>query len=233
MGEEFTGLNSKFLFDKKFTITCAKGEQYALQRAVKKSLNIDQFPLRSVNFDSSFYFDLPDSHVEAMLSDRILKALEMFGGKIGIGNMGFLPHHSSAATLNLSQEIVMLIDLDNEIKLTQSVTSTVPSYHNSVINNIRDLVAFADMINFPSQGIVLKQIMNGLAKNLKSGILTWDLLYTTVLQFNRIDTELVAETDMRSYLNPTRMNLVEHANAIVWQKYKFLLPSTIGNRNST
>ncbi|HRJ29936.1 MAG TPA: hypothetical protein PLV21_06710 [Cyclobacteriaceae bacterium] len=211
------------------TIICAEGEQHALQHAIKKYFNIDQLSAKSVNNDPTFYFDLPNSHVEAMLSDRISKALEMVGGKIGIGNVGSLPYQPSVATLNLSQEIIMLIDLDNEINLTQSVTSTVPIYCNSVINNIRDLVAFADKINFPSQGIVLKQIVNGLTKNLKSGILTWDLLYATVLQFSSTGTELVAETDMRTYLNPKRMNLVEHANALLWQKYEFLLPSTPGN----
>lgn len=145
------------------------------------------------------------------LRNKIRKGLEASGLTLGIGNEGSFGPHPDLAFIACDQEIVMLIDLENSIEIFEVVTATQTNHSQKEINSVKDLVEFAVEIKFPSHGLILKQVKDGKVLNLRKGILGWELLYTIMHQFSTSDTKLVAETDMRAHLNPTRMKVIEQA----------------------
>ncbi len=112
----------------------------------------------------------------------------------------------------------MLIDLENELEIFQSTLSIGTNYFHGVIHDLHELNQLAERIEFPSHGMILRQEMNRKTIRLKKGITTWEELHPSYLQMSGREHVLVAESDMRAFLNPTRMNVIEQATLNLMKK---------------
>lgn len=145
------------------------------------------------------------------LRKKILKGLEVSGLTLGIGNEGSFGPHPELPFIPCDQEIVMLIDLENNIEIFEVVTSTQTNHAQKEISSVKDLIEFATQVNFPGHALILKQVKDGKVVNMRKGILGWEMLYTIMHKFSSSDSTIIAETDMRAHLNPTRMKVIENA----------------------
>ena len=152
------------------------------------------------------------------LRNKILKGLEVSRLTLGIGNEGSFGPHPEMPFITCDQEIAMLIDLENNIEIFEVETATHTNHARKEINSVKDLHEFATLSNFPSHALILKQVKDGNVTEIRKGILVWELLYTIMHEFSRSDTIIIAETDMRAHLNPTRMKVIEKATENLLKK---------------
>ncbi|HEY0744768.1 MAG TPA: DUF6671 family protein [Chryseosolibacter sp.] len=142
------------------------------------------------------------------LRAKIHDALEIAGETLGIGSEGSFGPDPQMPFVQAHHEVVMLIDQANNLEIIEHVVSYGTFFGRSEVSQLKDLMDFADKAQFPSHGLILKQIKSDKVINITKGIVTWDLLYTVAQKYFTDDTSLVVETDMRAHLNPSRMKVI-------------------------
>lgn len=203
-----------FFNNRKVAICSMHGKQHVMRPLITRYLGLEAASEVEINTDE---FGTFTGEVErtsdpvTTLRNKILKGLHVSGLTLGIGNEGSFGPHPEMPFIPSDQEIVMLIDLENNIEIFDVVTSTNTNHAQKEINSVKDIVEFAAQVNFPSHALILKQVKEEHVINLRKGILGWELLYTIMHQFSGSDTKIIAETDMRAHLNPTRMKVIEQA----------------------
>ena len=132
--------------------------------------------------------------------------------------------HPSIFFANADIELVMLKDFKNDIEIVAREISMETNFNGKTINSEYELLAFAEQIQFPSHGIILRPAEKVYSKIYK-GIVTHELL---LQHFEALKSEFVsvyAETDMRALFNPTRMKVIEKATQNLIEKINHLCPN--------
>ena len=197
------------------------GKEHVMRPLIKLYLDLEVESEITINTDE---FGTFTGEVERLadpittLRNKILAGLQTSGLTIGLGNEGSFGPHPETPFVTSDQEIVMLIDLENNIEIFEVITSTHTNHAQKEINSDKDLVDFAAQINFTNHALILKQVKDGKIMNIRKGILGWELLYTMMLQLSSSETRLIAETDMRAHLNPTRMKVIQQATESLLKK---------------
>ena len=211
---------NEFFANRCVTICSMHGKEHVMRPLIERYLRLD-VKVTSINTDEFGTFsgeiERPFDAITTLRA-KILKGLQQSGNTLGIGNEGSFGPHPEVPLIPCDQEIVMLIDLLNNIEIFDVITSTETNHSQKAIHSVRDMIDFDTAINFPRHAIILKEVKDGQVKNMKKGILGWELLYTTMDQFSSPDTTLIAETDMRAHLNPTRMKIIEQATESLLKK---------------
>lgn len=218
----------KKLFEgRKVVVASMHGKHLVMKPLIKQYLNIDTVIVPEFDTD---HFGTFSGEIErpfdpiTTLRKKILAGLKAAGETLGIGNEGSFGAHPQLPFLHADQEIVMLIDLENDIEIMESVISTDTNHAQAKINGMKDLIEFTDKVEFPSHGIILKQIKDGKVLNMQKGIITWEFLYTAYLQLNKPGSSVIAETDMRGFMNPKRMKTIGRATKSLMKKITSLCP---------
>lgn len=217
----------KLFEGRKIVVASMHGKHHVMKPLIAQYLNIDTVVVPDFDTDEFGTFsgevERPFDPVTT-LRKKILKGLKVSGETLGIGNEGSFGPHPGIPFLQVDEELVMLIDLQNDIEIVESVISTETVHVRKKINSMTDLLDFTERIQFPTHGIILKQVRDGQIVNIRKGILTWELLHAAWLQLNSGKTQLFAETDMRGYMNPTRMKIIERATEALMKKVTRLCP---------
>ena len=196
------------------------GKEHVMQPMINNYLGLQAIP---ISFDTD-QFGTFTGEIErtsdpiTTLRKKIIKGMESSGHTLGIGNEGSFGPHPEIPLIPCDQEIVMMIDLQNNIEIVDVVTSTETNHAQREILSMKDLVDFAMETGFPRHALILKEIENEKVKQIRKGILGWELLYATMSQYNSKGTKLIAETDMRAHVNPTRMKVIEKATESLLKK---------------
>lgn len=211
----------KLFQNRKMMICSMHGKDLVMRPLVKQYLNINSENVGELDTDEFGTFSgevqRPFDPITT-LRKKILKGLKLSGETLGIGNEGSFGPHFQIPFIQADQEIVMLIDLQNDVEIYEAVTSTETNHARKEINGMNDLLAFADRIQFPMHGMILKEVKDGKVINIRKGIMTWEALHAVSQQFTSKQTALIAESDMRAYLNPTRMKIIERATEHLMKK---------------
>jgi hypothetical protein len=112
----------------------------------------------------------------------------------------------------------MMIDLENNFEIVERVTTTMTNFATAEIHSMKDMIAFANSIDFPAHGIILKQRILEKTTALQKGIITWDHLYHALLQLRAKDAIIIAESDMRACYNPSRMKIIAEATEMLMKR---------------
>lgn len=224
----FTHPTVKKLFaGRKLVVASMHGKQTIMRPLIKQFLNVDTTVSKGLNTDE---FGTFSGEVErgadpvTTVRNKIRKGLELTGETLGIGSEGSFAPHPHNPFLQVNHEVVMLIDLVHNLEIYETVVSTETNHCQREIGSMRDLMDFTEKVNFPSHGIILKQVKNGETIAIRKGIITWELLHATAFQFNSADTQLIAESDMRAYLNPSRLKIIERATEKLMKRVTSLCP---------
>ncbi|MFV8332520.1 DUF6671 family protein [Flavobacterium sp. GSP14] len=132
--------------------------------------------------------------------------------------------HPSIFFANANVELVMLKDFKNDIEIVAREISMEANFNGKTIASEYELLAFAEQIQFPSHGIILRPAEKVYTK-IHKGIVTHELLLQHYKELKAEFVSVYAETDMRALYNPTRMKVIEKATQNLIEKIKHLCPN--------
>ncbi len=154
---------------------------------------------------------------------KCLQAMEMANVDIAIASEGSFGPHPQLFFVPSGDEILMLMDKKNDIEIIVRDLSTETNYYSSEINNLVELEEFIKKVNFPTQGVILKDSPDEF-NNLVKGIVDKEYLIETYHDFISKYGKAFIETDMRALYNPTRMKRLELLAQKLADKVKSLCP---------
>lgn len=213
--------------DRTLVIASMHGKELVMRPLIHQYLPVSSITVPQLDTDVFGTFTGEVARVDdpvTTLRNKINAALDLSGETLGIGNEGSFGPHPRLPFVYSDQELVMLIDRVNGIEVTASALSTRTNFAQQRIDTHQDLVDFASRIEFPSHGMILKQLTNGKVTAMRKGILHWEALQAACVMLKKNGTELLAESDMRALYNPTRMTVIEQATKNLMKKITTLCP---------
>lgn len=217
----------KMFAGRRIVVASMHGKHHVMRPLLRQYLSIDMVVIPDLDTDQ---FGTFSGEIErafdpvTTLRKKILTGLKISGETLAIGNEGSFAPHPYLPFLHVNQELVMMIDLKNDIEIMESVVSTDTVHAQMEITSMKDLVDFANKVKFPSHGIILKQLKADNLMGVRKGILNWEVLDAAFRQYHTKEATLIAETDMRGYMNPTRMKVIERATELLMKKITCLCP---------
>ncbi|WP_439505557.1 DUF6671 family protein [Sediminibacterium sp.] len=139
---------------------------------------------------------------------KCLKAMELTGCDLGIASEGSFGPHPSLFFIQADDEFLLLIDSKNNIEIVCRELSTNTNFNSKTIHTETELLDFAEMVNFPTHGLILKG-SNESNNCIHKGIINQDELVKIFNDLKHRNFLVQVETDMRAMYNPTRMSVIE------------------------
>ena len=154
---------------------------------------------------------------------KCLLAIERTNCDLAVASEGSFGPHPSIIFIPADDELLLFVDKKNNLQIWVREISTNTNFSRKEIKSIHELTDFAHSVQFPSHGLILRSSPFETV-DLVKGIQDWDLLNQT---FTRLITQygtVHAETDMRAFCNPTRMNVIQQAAFKLVDKLKSTCP---------
>jgi len=101
--------------------------------------------------------------------------------------------------------------------------STETNFNGAEIKTEKQLIDFAERVNFPSHGLILRKSREGNIGIIK-GVTDWEQLKKHFQQMLENYGVAYVETDMRAMYNPTRMTVIAKATEKLVKKIKSCCP---------
>jgi len=205
MVPEFQGRN--------LVIATMHGKDRVMRSFLEQSLGVHVHVTQKLNTDALGTFsgevERAGSPVETALRKCEL-ALEETGFDLALASEGSFGPHPLLFGVPINEELVYLYDRSQTISCIGKSITTETNFYHAAVNDVDAVVYFANAVQFPSHGIILKNAQESPREIIK-GIRDYDYLIST---FNRLKNRfgsVYAETDMRAMHNPTRMKVIEQA----------------------
>lgn len=158
------------------------------------------------------------------LKKKCLLAMEKNQCDLVIASEGSFGVHPSVFFATADDELIMLKDAKNDLEIVAREISLDTNFGAAVITNESDLFAFAQRVQFPSHGIIVKPAEKNYSKIVK-GVTTLDDLKKYFNEFMNEFGTVYLETDMRANFNPTRMKVIEKAAQKLLQNVQSTCPN--------
>jgi hypothetical protein len=142
---------------------------------------------------------------------------------LGIASEGSFGPHPSMFFVNADDEFLIFIDTLNKIEVIARELSTSTNFNGKQIQSQNELLEFANQIDFPKHGLILRKSKDENTA-IHKGIIDFETLERTFEYLYSKYNSVYAETDMRAMYNPTRMNVIEKATQKLVQKIKSACP---------
>ena len=154
---------------------------------------------------------------------KCLLAMDYTGCNLGIASEGSFGPHPVYGFIPADDEILIFIDRKNDLEIVVREISTDTNFNGQEVDNLKDLIHFAETARFPSHGLILKKSKEDFSELIK-GIADWNSLKELAGHFIQQNGRVYVETDMRAMLNPTRMGVIKAATKKLIEKIKNLCP---------
>ena len=140
------------------------------------------------------------------------EGMRLTGADIGIASEGTFGPHPDSPFISANTEIVVLLDKKHGLEIIGGNVSLKTNENHRYVNSVEEAKEFAQAIGFPSHGLVIRahpDISLGMVK----GITTEEQLEKAIKKFLKVPLigKVFLETDMRAYVNPTRMENIKLA----------------------
>jgi hypothetical protein len=152
---------------------------------------------------------------------KCLLAMEEYQCDLGIASEGSFGPHPSIFMAHADDEFLIFIDKKNNLEIIVRELSLVTNFNATTVSSFQNLVDLVNTVGFPEHGIILKNTKEEVP-NVVKGIQSWELLEESFHKLSAINSQVVAETDMRAMYNPTRMKVIEKATQKLVEKIKSL-----------
>jgi ribosomal protein S27AE len=147
------------------------------------------------------------------LRKKCRAAMDITGCSLGIASEGSFGPHPGIPFLPANDELLIFLDDVHGYEIIVHERSADTNFNARPISSWHDLAAFAECIDFPTHGIILRA-GNILLKDIQD----WDTLRDAYATFSQTEQPISAETDMRAMHNPRRMQVIAQAtNKLVEQ----------------
>jgi len=154
---------------------------------------------------------------------KCLMAMELSNCDLGIASEGSFGPHPSMFFISADDEFLIFIDKKNNLEIIVRELSTETNFNGKEIKTEKELLEFADLINFPSHGLILRKAKadnNDIIKGITEINSLKEVFNKLFDKFNSV----YAETDMRALYNPFRMKVIEAATKKLITKIISLCP---------
>jgi len=157
------------------------------------------------------------------LRNKCLQAMEVSNCDLGIASEGSFGSHPSIFFVHADDELLIFIDQKNNLEIIERELSTKTNFNGAEIKKEKELIDFANSVNFPSHALILRKAKDDNTAIIK-GITDWNLLKASFQMMTEKYGSAYAETDMRAMYNPTRMEVIAKAAIKLVEKIKSLCP---------
>ncbi len=144
------------------------------------------------------------------LKKKCLFAMAELNADLAVASEGSFGPHPYIPFLTADDELMILIDKKNQLEIISCEISTETNFTGREIKTTEELVEFANQVNYPSHGIILKNQSKQTDAPIKD-IKSLNLLIEAFEELIKNGNTCFAETDMRAMNNPTRMKVIEKA----------------------
>jgi hypothetical protein len=207
-------LHIKSVFEnRKLVIATMHGKEQVLAPLLMEALGVEIVLPSSLNTDLLGTFT---GEIERTLSpvdaarEKCRQAMEQTGCDLAIANEGSFGPHPFIGFVSSDEELVVLMDAKNNLEITAKELNTATNFDGHTCHSYNDVKAFAEKVQFPSHGLILRKDKNSLSPVIK-GITEWDVLEKEAQLFLQTYGHMYAETDMRAMYNPSRLLVIEAA----------------------
>jgi hypothetical protein len=155
---------------------------------------------------------------------KCLLAMELTNTDLAVASEGSFGPHPTYYFISADDEFLIFIDKKNGLEIIVREISTETNFNGSDIKTEKDLMIFANNVNFPSHKLILRKSKDDFNSIIK-GIDSEELLKKTFHQLKSSFNQVYVETDMRAMNNPTRMKVIEQATVKLVVKIKLVCPN--------
>lgn len=129
--------------------------------------------------------------------------------------------------LGLGRELVLLVDRESGLELTGHDATLETNYAHTIVHDLAAALAFAERVHFPDHAVIVMgcrgdQPAPDIA--LHKGIVRTDQVERAVQDVLALAGVAFVETDMRAYLNPTRMRAIGRATTDLVRRFRSRCP---------
>lgn len=142
--------------------------------------------------------------------NKCLIAMKLTDCDMAIASEGSFGSHPSIFFAHANDEIVLFIDKKNNLEIIARELSLETNFNGAEIETEMQLKEFADRVNFPSHGLIIRKTKDNFTE-IEKGITDWNNLKVIFHKFIQRYGVVYIETDMRAMYNPTRMKVIERA----------------------
>jgi len=146
----------------------------------------------------------------ATARQKCLLAMELSNCDLGIASEGSFGPHPSMFFVSADDEFLIFIDKKNNLEIIVRELSTETNFNASEITSEQKLLDFANLVKFPSHGLILRKSKTDHSYIIKGITNLEDLKKSFHLMIEKFNT-VYAETDMRAMHNPSRMTVIKNA----------------------
>ncbi|MCE2995873.1 MAG: DUF6671 family protein [Cyclobacteriaceae bacterium] len=157
------------------------------------------------------------------LQEKCLRAMRKNNCDLAIASEGSFGPHPSLFFVNADDELVMLLDTRHHLKIVERELSTDTNYNGREVRTEEELRAFADEIQFPSHGLILRKSASERI-DIEKGITDQAHLLKTFHDLLLKYQTVYVETDMRAMYNPSRLKVIEQATIKLVNRMKSTYP---------
>lgn len=150
-------------------------------------------------------------------------AMDALGLDIGIASEGAFGPHPGLPFGIANTEIVVFIDDKNDLEIYGSYVEAAPYAQSCSASSMEEVVSFADRVDFPKHGIVMRAAEKKYKRMVK-GIVSRQVLESTAKKLLAKHKTIWLETDFRAHVNETRMKNIALATQDLISTIKRLCP---------
>jgi hypothetical protein len=140
-----------------------------------------------------------------------------------LASEGSFGSHPQLFFIKANEEILLLKDYQNKIEITVNEIFTETNFDAQTLSSEQELVEFAQKVQFPSHGLILRPSKDNFTEMTK-GIIDWQTLKNVFHTIHNKYGYVYVETDMRAMYNPTRMKMIRKTTQKLLEKVKNLCP---------
>lgn len=202
------------MFDgRKLLIVTKHGKEKVIAPVVEKALGVKCYT--SSKFDTDL-FGTFTGEIERRLDplstarNKCNAAMSMNEFDLGIASEGSFGPHPFCPFIPANEEILILIDSKNKVEISVRLLSTDTNYHSEEVNSEKELLDFANQVQFPSHKLMMRK-SKAEREDILKGIDNWNQLLAAFRPWANQHKTVYVETDMRAMNNPSRMKVIETA----------------------
>jgi hypothetical protein len=159
----------------------------------------------------------------ATARQKCLMAMKLSNCDLGIASEGSFGAHPSIFFAPADDEFLIFIDAKNNLEIIARELSMETNFNGSEIANQAALLEFAELVKFPSHGLILRKSKTDNSTIIK-GISEVNQLKEAFKKLIEDVDSIYAETDMRAMYNPSRMAVIELATKKLVAKINSFCP---------
>ena len=212
---------------RKLVISTKHQKEQVLGPLLERALGVQTFVPENLDTDQLGTFSGEVLRLDDPLTTarkKCLLAIELTGCDLAVASEGSFGAHPSAFFLPANEEWLIFLDQKNQLEIFARHLSTDTNFGGQEFRSLEELREFAQKTLFPSHGLILRPGPER-SEELFKGITEPQLLEEKAHYLLKKYGSAYAETDMRAFLNPSRMNVIRETAEKLVEKIQSSCPA--------